>query len=333
MIDSKEDTSMIQNTGDKRRTRAGVAITLIAAISGIAAIAGFLWLSHANAGNRTEDALSTSKANTSALRAMAKVKQSIESNNQLAKSLKDNGDHELPSSLNFSSAEDYRQSAHWFDHAERSRDDKFVARSTPLIFDASCKTYKESRHANFETAIAREVEFDPTQATPADVQLQELAQFWRLGDTFYKLAGTWERDQPATYRVKLFAASSADFENNLRVMPLPEELPAQTDAITLGEAIDREVERAVAAGGTRGARLAQVFYPSASGAQTLEVRLHNGRPVSWMFGHGRCQLREAGDAYCRCIAPDSNEKNHTHDQQSAGPSQKQAKEKQYRVHD
>jgi hypothetical protein len=303
MIDSKEDTSMIQNTGDKRRTRAGVAITLIAAISGIAAIAGFLWLSHANAGNRTEDALSTSKANTSALRAMAKVKQSIESNNQLAKSLKDNGDHELPSSLNFSSAEDYRQSAHWFDHA------------------------------NFETAIAREVEFDPTQATPADVQLQELAQFWRLGDTFYKLAGTWERDQPATYRVKLFAASSADFENNLRVMPLPEELPAQTDAITLGEAIDREVERAVAAGGTRGARLAQVFYPSASGAQTLEVRLHNGRPVSWMFGHGRCQLREAGDAYCRCIAPDSNEKNHTHDQQSAGPSQKQAKEKQYRVHD
>jgi hypothetical protein len=103
--------------------------------------------------------------------------------------------------------------------------------------------------------------------------------------------------------------------------------------LTLGEIMDRESDRAVAQGGTRGARFVQVFYPNASG-QASEVKLHNGRPVSWVFGHGRCQLREQGDAYCRCIdAHEHSHHNHSHDQQSAGQPATKPKETPYRVHD
>jgi hypothetical protein len=319
-----------QNT---RKRRVCIAISFVAAA---ALLGGFV----AHQFLALKDQVASSKNNTSALSAQSpanlalnKVKNFIDNSNKSTGKLISLGDHEVPSALNFSSADDYRQSAHWFDNAERSSDGKFVATHTPLVFDASCKTYKESKHTSFEAAIVREVEFDPTQSTPIDMQVQELAQFWRIGETFYKLTGRWERDQPATYRVNLFSASNANFENDLRVLPLPEGLVVQTDVITLSDAMDREVDRAIAINGARGARLTQVFYPSASGTQALEVSLHNGRPVSWMFGHGRCQLREAGDAYCRCIPPDSAEKNHSHDQQPVGQPQKHTKENQYRVHD
>jgi hypothetical protein len=302
----------------------------VAALAG--ALVGWLFLSPSTAPAFLASLRSTSHDIAPANMAMAKVKKSINNSQKTAVAQHTLGDHALPSALNFSSPEDFRPNAHWFDAAERSADGKFASNHTPLRFDASCASYPQAKHATFEAAIAREVEFDPAQATPADVQVQELAQFWRIGDNFYKLAGTWERDQPATFRTQLFAATSADFEQGLRVMPLPEGLPAQTDVLTLGETMDREIERATAIGGTRGARLVQVFYPNSDG-KASEVKLHNGRPMSWVFGHGRCQLREQGNAYCRCIAPDLHEKTHSHDQQSAGQPPSKQKETPYRVHD
>lgn len=319
---------MTQWTAKQRRiARAGGAALL--ALCAFAAMVGYTTQSE----TKPTSQQGTQNESSAAKLALSKVKAFIDNPKNLGAATKHAGDHEPHPALNFSSADDFRWSARWFDGAERSADGKFTANYTPLKFESACKSYSESSYTNLESAVARDAQFDPTQATPLDVQVQELSQFWRIGNTYFKLTGRWERDQPATFRVNLFSAASADFENNLRVMPLPEGLAVQTDVLSLSDSMERELERAIAIGGVRGARLTQVFYPSASGEETHEVKLHNGRPVSWSFGHGRCQLREQGDAYCRCLPQHINEKKPTSDQQSVDPPQKQTKENQNRVQD
>lgn len=235
--------------------------------------------------------------------------------------------HTIPAALNFESAEDFRQQDHWFEAGARTPANagKFLPSNTPLVIEASCQGRKELQYRNLEDALAEEAEFDIKQATPSDALVTGLTQFWRIGATYYQMNGRWDRDQPPTYRVTQFSASSADFSQDLRVLPLPDGVAAQVDVLTLGTALDREAGRAVAADGesARGARLVQVFYPSSINGETLDLRINNGRPVSWMFGNGRCQRRNNGDAYCRCLAPEAQD----------GHVVENKKEEKYRVRD
>jgi hypothetical protein len=312
----------------KQRRRALTGGAALLTLCAFVAVVGYTTRSEAPTSQQA-----TQNESSAAKLALAKVKASVDNPRNRGTQTKHTGDHESHPALNFSSTDDFRWNARWFDGGERSTDGKFTANHTPLKFESTCKPYSESSYTNLESAVARDAQFDPTQVTPLDIQVQELSQFWRIGNTYFKLTGRWERDQPATFRANLFSAASADFENNLRVMPLPEGLAVQTDVLSLSESMEREVERSIAIGGIRGARLTQVFYPGASGQETHEVKLHNGRPVSWSFGHGRCQLREQGDAYCRCVPQHINEKKPTSDQPSVDPPQKQTKENQNRVQD
>jgi hypothetical protein len=284
-----------------------------------AAIGAATWFGFSAWQSRADTAtekISTNEDNAAA-RALAKVSAQVRERdgastrtNPSAAPRMIHASHSLPAALQFESPQDFRLESHWFDPLPPNADGRFPTSSTPLKFDASCASVKETAHTTLEAAVLREAGFDPAQAAPMDVLVQDIAQFWKLGDTYYKLAGRWERDQPPTYRVHLFSAKNAAFAEPLRVMPLPEGLAPQTDLPTLSAALDREVTRAVEAGGARGARLTQVFYPNAKGNETHEVQLHNGRPVSWAFGHGRCLRRQQGDAYCRCIANPSREGDH-----------------------
>jgi hypothetical protein len=297
-------------------------IKFLAAVLAIAAItAGAAYWHHRQQGGAATVASGT---NNAAARALAKVRANANAPAR-ARTIA-HAPHALPAALQFQSPRDFRLDAHWFDALPPNADGKFPTSNTPLQFDASCAGAPEARYATFESAIAREIGFDPTQTAPADVLVQDIAQFWQLGGNFYKMSGRWERDQPATYRVNLFSSTNANFAEPLRVLPLPEGVAPQIDIVTLDAALNREVSRAIEAGGTRGARLVQVFYPSADNHETLEVKLHNGRPVSWAFGHGRCQRRSDGDAYCRCIPASSRElqvAGHNHNNQ----------EEQHRVRD
>lgn len=288
-----------------RRTQFLVAVIVIAAIT-----SGAAYWHHRQ---QADGAIAVSpQAENAASRALAKVKAEASAPPKLVRAAHT---HTSKPELQFESPQDFRMEANWFKALSPNADGRFPTSNTPVKFDASCAGLRETSHTTLESAILKEAQFDPAQATPADALVQEIAQFWKLGDNYYKLAGRWERDQPATYRVHLFSAKNPDFSEPLRVMPLPEGLGAQVDLMTLGEALDREVTRAVGAGGERGARLTQVFYPSPSGNETYEVKLHNGQPVSWSFGHGRCQRKSDGDAYCRCVSSSAREAEiagHTH---------------------
>lgn len=281
-----------------RRTTFLVAVIAIAAIT-----SGAAYWHHRQQASGDVIAVST-QAENAASRALAKVKAEVSAP---AKLLRATHKHAERPELVFETPQDFRIEANWFKALSPNADGRFPTSSTPVKFDASCTGLREATHTTLESAILKEAQFDPAQATPADALVQEIAQFWKLADNYYKLAGRWERDQPATYRVHLFSAKNADFSEPLRVMPLPEGLGAQVDLMTLGEALDREVTRAVGAGGERGARLTQVFYPSPTGNETYEVKLHNGQPVSWSFGNGRCQRKSDGEAYCRCVSSSSRE--------------------------
>jgi hypothetical protein len=246
--------------------------------------------------------------------------------------------HEVPEGLKFSSPDDYKLASHWFESSDRTLN-RFSISRTKLVVDKSCEGRSEMLHSSFEEALQREASYDVSEVTPSDVVVQDIAQFWKIGPTYYKMSGRWERDQPATYLVNLFSSSSPDFSRDLRVLPLPTGVAHQVDIMTLGDALDKEVIAAVAVGGERGSRLVHAFYPQAKTNETLEVRVNNGRPVSWMFGNGRCQRRITGDAYCKCVsdsdvnhvvanAAESQKEQHSHKHAAH-----QKKEHSHRVHD
>ncbi|MBL8516574.1 MAG: hypothetical protein JNM76_06365 [Betaproteobacteria bacterium] len=214
--------------------------------------------------------------------------------------------HDLPPSLATDAPNALKLANHWWTGAKPNADGKFEAKATPLDRAPQCVNHPLLRAATLEDAVKRSAGFDPAQATPVDAQIQDMAQFWRLGNTHYKLTGRWERDQPATFRVTLFSAREPDFTGTLRVLPLPEGLSNPTDAMSLGDAMDREVAKVEAAGGQRGARLVQAFHASADGKTTHEVRTLNGQLVSWTFGDGRCQTLANGVASCRCQSEDDS---------------------------
>jgi hypothetical protein len=209
--------------------------------------------------------------------------------------------HEFPAALEMPSQEDFQQPAHWmqahFEHAPGM----FAPRATAMQLDSSCAGHALSQFSSVEQALSQLAGFNPAQMTPDDVLIEELVQFWQREARFYVLGGRWDRNVPAQYRITFFSAADAQFSKDVVSLPAPHwpsELTAM-DIVSLGEYLDRVLQAEEAIGAKRGARLAHAL-PSVA-QETHDIRLHNGLPVSWAFGDGRCQLRNSGIAHCRCL--------------------------------
>lgn len=226
--------------------------------------------------------------------------------------------HEVPIALNFSNDTDFRQQQHWYDAAQLDAEGRYLPRATPIQLDQSCAHYKELNHRTLESAIQAELGLTLTVPTPDDVLIEEIAQFWQHDGFYFQISGRWDKDIPASYQANYFRSSSADFRSNVEHLPLPatatRPAPAGAlDVIALGKYIDDVLAQAQKLGAKPGARLIHAL-PS-GGDDTQDLKLNNGRVVSWMFGPGRCQLRTTGDAYCRCVA-DPNNPHETLDKES-----------------
>ena len=213
--------------------------------------------------------------------------------------------HEIPEELDFSSDTDFRQREHWYEPASVDAEGNYLERATPMQLDASCANRPELAHATLESAIQAELGLSLKQATPDDVLVEEIAQFWQHDGQYFQISGRWDKDIPASYRVNHFKSRTADFSSDVEHLQLPGDAngftpPDVFDVLTLGRYIDDVLAQAQQRGASPGARLVHLL-PS-GGDETLDLKLNNGRVVSWMFGNGRCQLRTTGDAYCRCAA-------------------------------
>jgi hypothetical protein len=215
--------------------------------------------------------------------------------------------HEIPAALDFSSSSDFHQREHWYEAAELDANGRYLARATPLELDASCAQRKELAHPTLEAAVNAELGITLQDVTPDDVLVEEIAQFWQQDGFYYQLSGRWDKDMPAAYELNHFRSGSADFSADVEHLPLPADASGAAptgsiDVLSLGRYIDSVLALAQTQGASPGARLVHAL-PSA-GDETLDLKLNNGRVVSWMFGSGRCQLRTTGAAYCRCVASD-----------------------------
>jgi hypothetical protein len=220
--------------------------------------------------------------------------------------------HEIPEALDFSSSTDFRQREHWYEAAELAADGRYLARATPLELDASCVQRKELAHPTLEAAVNAELGITLQDVTPDDVLVEEIAQFWQQEGFYYQLSGRWNKDMPAAYELNHFRSRSADFSADVEHLPLPVDAsgasPAGSiDVLSLGRYVDSVLALAQSQGASPGARLLHAL-PNA-GDETFDLKLNNGRVVSWMFGSGRCQLRTTGAAYCRCVVSDPQTQN------------------------
>jgi hypothetical protein len=213
--------------------------------------------------------------------------------------------HEVPEGLDFQSPDDFRQQAHWFEAPNLGADGLFPVKQTPMQIDASCAGRSELSHVSLEAALQANLGIDPREPTPDNVLVEEIAQFWQLSGQYFQISGRWDRDMPPRYVIHHFSASDPQFSENVKNLPLPsaQEFVAPQgglDLQSLGEYFERTIQDAKSAGASIGSRLVHAM-PS-PGDEAQDLKLNNGRVVSWMFGHGRCQLRTTGDAYCRCVS-------------------------------
>jgi hypothetical protein len=236
--------------------------------------------------------------------AAAPVEHSSIGSPEVARSSSDHA-HAALESLDFSSPDDFRQQAHWFEASNRDANGLFPKQRTPLQVDASCLGRAELNHASLEEAVQASIGVDVREAAPDNILIEEIAQFWKADGKFYQISGRWDRDMPARYAMHHFSAADAAFSVDVKNLPLPdlenESAPnIAVDVQSLAEYVDALMIRVQAQGGVVGSRLVHAM-PDASN-ETQDLKLNNGRIVSWMFGHGRCQRRTTGDAYCRCVA-------------------------------
>ena len=206
--------------------------------------------------------------------------------------------HDVPLALRFRGDDDFKQNQHWFEAGQLQANGRFSASVTPLVLDQSCMSEARLQHASLEAAISQQLGFDVSQATPEDILVEDFAQFWQQDGRFFKLGGRWDRRMPAMYDVNYFSAAEAGFSLDVQNLPPPLALTGSLDIVSLGEYVDRVLLQAEQAGAVRGARLVQA-RPEAGGP-AHDLKLNNGRPISWAFGTGRCQRRNSGSAFCKC---------------------------------
>jgi hypothetical protein len=206
--------------------------------------------------------------------------------------------HDMPLALRFQNDDDFKQNQHWFEAGQVLSSGNFLSSMTPLVLDQSCQSHSALQHASLEAAISDQLGFDVSQATPDDILVEDIAQFWTQNGRFFKLGGRWDRRLPAMYEVNHFSAADAAFSVDVQNLPAPMALTGKLDIVSLGEYVDRVLQAIASSGGVRGARLVHA-RPNADGP-AHDLKLNNGKPISWAFGTGRCQRRNSGSAFCKC---------------------------------
>jgi len=270
------------------------------ALLGLAAVgAGFFWYA-----GSPPPPVQIAANDTEALAAIAKLRLPPEASAHATHT------HDVPLALRFRSDDDFKQNQHWFEAGQVLANGHFQASLTPLVLDQSCGSEAKLQHASLEAAILQQLGFDVSQATPEDILVEDFAQFWQQDGRFFKLGGRWDSRMPAMYEVNYFSAADAEFALDVQNLPPPMALTGSLDIVSLGEYLDRVLLQAVQAGALRGARLVHA-RPDAQGP-AHDLKLNNGRPISWAFGTGRCQRRNSGSAFCKCaVGPELAAINHS----------------------
>jgi hypothetical protein len=207
--------------------------------------------------------------------------------------------HDISAALRLEGPEYIDIATRWFDPPVITKANQFVATSTPLNVDASCTRRGEMQYASLETSIRKSAGVDTTQPIPLDAIAQQVSQFWQHDGWFYQISAGWEKDIPAMYNLEYYRTRQADFQSGVERLPLANS--TKLDALSMGERIDEIVAEAEAKGAKRGARMVQLLLGGSEGDSMQDLKIHNGRPVAWMFGYGHCRLRTDGKAYCKCV--------------------------------
>jgi hypothetical protein len=207
--------------------------------------------------------------------------------------------HVISPTLQLEGAEYVEMQSRWFDAPTLATAQRFAATTTPLSVDPSCARRAEMQHPTLESAIRQSVGVDTTQAVPLDALAQQVSQFWQHDGWFYQMSATWEKDIPATYNLQHYRTQQADFQGAVERLPVTG--AEALDALGMASRIDTALASAELRGAKRGARLVHLSLGGEEGDSLQDLKIINGRPVAWMFGHGHCRLRSDGTAHCRCI--------------------------------
>jgi hypothetical protein len=207
--------------------------------------------------------------------------------------------HDVSPALKLEGSQYATVAQHWFDAPALQSAQRFAASTTPLVADTSCAQRPEMAYPTLEAAITQSTGMDLTQTTPTDALVQQITQFWQQDDWYYQLSAQWDKDSPATYRLNFFRAKQSDFAQDVEHLPL--EQSEGVDIVSAGQRMDAQL--AQAAGAARGARVAHLLLSGAEGDALQDLKLVNGRPLAWMFGHGHCRVLQSGQAQCVCIDP------------------------------
>jgi hypothetical protein len=261
----------------------------------------YVWRSHSAGAQTAKHTHTSSEVDAHELTALSALSSTAKSPRKHS--------HVLSAALELIGPEYVELNNRWFDpptfvpsSTSAAGAQQFASTTTPLVIDPSCATRAEMRAPNLEASIRNAVGVDTTQAVPLDALVQQVSQFWQRDGWFYQLSARWDKDIPATYTLEHYRSQGADFSAVERISV---NQAGPMDAISMATRIDEGLANAEKQGAKRGARLVQLLLGGEEGDSLQDLKIHNGRPVAWMFGYGHCRLRNDGAAFCRCVDPAS----------------------------
>jgi hypothetical protein len=209
--------------------------------------------------------------------------------------------HMVSTALQLAGPEYLEMRDRWFESPVMAGTQRFATTATPLSVDPSCARRAEMKHPTLESSIRSAIGVDTTQLIPLDALVQQVSQFWQHAGWYYQLSARWEKDIPATYTLEHYRTRQADFQGVVERLPMTNSEPM--DALAVAARIDETLVAAESRGAVRGARLVHLLIGGEEGDALQDLKISNGRPIAWMFGHGHCRTKSDGTAFCRCVDP------------------------------
>lgn len=171
-----------------------------------------------------------------------------------------------------------------------------------IHIDAHCraKSAINPQHSA-QSNIRQRLAIDVNSPLEASAFFTERSLYWTHEDHHYQITASWERDQPARYRMEFYRAPVADFSEQVEAVEMPPIAAEGIDALSASELQDSLLRDYQTRGGVPAGKVMIVRAIDQDAGEMHELTLFDDRLLNWSFPHGVCLLNQTGDALdCSC---------------------------------
>lgn len=171
-----------------------------------------------------------------------------------------------------------------------------------INIDAHCQEKSAiAPERSAQSNIRQRLAIDVNSPLESSAFFTERSLYWIFEGYHYQITATWERDQPARYRMEFYRAPAPDFSEQVEAVEMPPIAAEGIDALSASEMQDSLLQEFQARGGVPAGKVMIVRAIDQTAGEMHELTVFDDRLLNWSFPHGVCLLNQEGDALdCSC---------------------------------